>query len=42
MQTKVIYVIDFWTDGYLMPFRIFKIVFPKAIIESLSATKTNQ
>ena len=40
-QNKMTYKIDFWADGNLMPFRIFKSLFLKVTIQLLSATKNN-
>ena len=38
-QTKVTYKIDYGADDNLMPFKIFKYLFLKAMVESLHATK---
>ena len=32
-QTKITYKIDLWADGNLMPFKIFKCLFPKTTVK---------
>ena len=41
-RTQIIYKIDPRGDGNLMPFRVFKILFPKSTVPELHTTKITQ